>query len=95
MAAGLHARAGVAAEDAVDLGGRAGPLALHRREALLADVGLGRGTDLGEFLRLTEREFLPGVALAGRERAYGVVETGDRDAAVGDIGLPKISIVPS
>ena len=76
---GLGALAGVSAEDAVDLSGRAGPLALGHGEAGLAGAGLGREADALEGGGVVDVEVLPVAAFLGGEVADAVVEAWDGD----------------
>jgi hypothetical protein len=71
--------AGVAAPDAVDLGGRAAPLALGGGEALLADVGGGGQADALEGGLGIELQGLPVGAFLLGERDDILVEARDGD----------------
>ena len=77
---GLLAGAFISAPHAVDLDGRASPLALERRVARLAECG--RGADLFQPGLLMERKGGNRGALRRREVTHAVVEPCNSDAAV-------------
>ncbi len=76
----LGAGSAIAADDAVDLGGRPRPELLENAEALLA-CRLAQA-DAAEKPACIEAERAPGRELGGRGGANVIVETWDGDAAV-------------
>ena len=78
---GLGPGPGIAAEDAVDVAGRPGPLPLERRVAGLAVER--RHAEVGLELGLGERQLGELGPLPVLQRPDGVVEAGDLDPAVG------------